>query len=202
MGRKITYIFGLGSGRCGTMSLSKILSYQIKTNITHEKIRLPWKIDIYRLNQLLSIFVHDKTQNQFIGDVAFYYLNYIDLIIQKLNNVKFICLIRDYNEILKSFLIKTKGYNHWDPNIPITKYEWYECFPKYHNMNKTKSIKRYIKEYYQKCYYYQNKYPNVFKIFSINDLNTIDGQNKIFDFINFNNPRKYNLNIKLNYSVN
>ena len=35
-------IFGLGTGRCGTMSLSKLLSHQKNSIISHELGGLPW----------------------------------------------------------------------------------------------------------------------------------------------------------------
>jgi len=45
-------IIGLGTGRCGTMSLSKLLSMQENTIVSHETgTPLPWDFDLASLQK-------------------------------------------------------------------------------------------------------------------------------------------------------
>lgn len=185
----MSIIIGLGSGRCGSTSLSVLLSEQKNINITHELIRLPWIINKKRFNKCM-----DQIGD---GDIAFYYLNYVDLIIERFKDVKFICLKRDKTQIINSLLKKTRGRDHWNPN-PKDDYIWYECFPKY-NVSKKQAVKLYVEDYYKQCYILQNKYPNLFKIFNLEDLNSKNGQNKIFKFLDIpDEDMIFNTNIKLN----
>lgn len=174
----IKHIFGLGSGRCGTTTLSALLNKQKNINVTHEIIRLPWIIDINRFNKCMNTIINKNIS----GDVSFYYLNYVDMIVNKFDNIKFICLKRDRQKTINSFIKKTKGRDHWNPN-PTSDYYWYECFPKY-NKPKLKSIQLYIDDYYKKCYSLQNKYPKIFKIFKTEILNSKHGQFELFNFLN------------------
>jgi hypothetical protein len=87
-------VLGLGTGRCGTRSFAKLLK-EWGMPASHEKYRLMW--------------LPDKKQLWFLvrylrADVAFYWLNYVDLVLEKCPDAKFICLKRPKKDTLDSYM--------------------------------------------------------------------------------------------------
>ena len=88
-------IISIGSGRCGSVSLSKFLSAQKLTNVIHEgriddkKIRklIKWENDENELFKWLEYLI-SFDNSKFIGDTGMYFLPYIQKIIQKYPSVK------------------------------------------------------------------------------------------------------------------
>lgn len=146
------FIFGLGTGRCGTMSLSCLLNYQNNANFTHEleSSKVPWKVDEEVFNILLGKI--NKRKQQFVGDVGLYYLPYYEHILN-LENSKFVILKRDKNSVVKSFIKKTQGMNHWishnGKKWRLSK--WDKCFPKFDLLSKQEAICKYYDLYYEIC---------------------------------------------------
>ena len=93
---------GLGSGRCGTLSLSTLLDAQYQVNVTHERgFRLPWNpVDYYLTLTLDSLF--KQYMGAWVGDVAYWYLPYVERILQLYPDTKFVCLRRDREETIAS----------------------------------------------------------------------------------------------------
>lgn len=203
---KKTYIIGLGTGRCGTKSLAKLLGECKESNVSHEFRRegydhyLNWYYneDVFqrRLNDFLTL------KGEFIGDVASYYLNYIEKFKEELPNLRVIYLYRNINEAVKSFMIKTqrpgdREVNHWlshkhklFQDDKVIKMMWDVCFPKYRNYKTKKGlIKRYCKEYAIKIKELKEKYPNLIFPVDIKVLNDRPIQKALFDFIGM--PKKY-----------
>ena len=92
-------IFGLGTGRCGTVSLSELLNIQAGFAVTHEsEPLLPWEFDKKAIEKKLEQLL--QYEGAVVGDVAFYYLPYVEYILSGYANAKFICLKRDKAETL------------------------------------------------------------------------------------------------------
>lgn len=190
-------IIGLGTGRCGTVSLSKLLQ-RAGLNVTHElKPVMSWCSDdiVHRVNTLNKARVD--------GDIAFWYLNYIEELNEKYgsDNIRFICMQRDPDEVVESFLKKTTGRNHWMKHNN-TKWKldpcWDKCFPKYEVKDKAAAIRLYCKGYHEKSKYYSRNLRN-FKVCNINELNTKDEVASIFNFLKLNiNITDDLINIKAN----
>lgn len=208
-------VFGIGTGRCGTVSLSKLLNSQKNSNFTHEiKPLLPWKFSKNEINKKLNQII--KRKPDYVGDIAFYYLPYVEYIIKKYPHTKFICLKRDKNETVESYDNKTGLKNHWINhdgkkfmNDPYDK-----CFPKNNDKSllKKQLISRYYDKYYSEVERLIKKYPNNILLFEMTyGLNTKKGINEILDFLEFpkNNrnikksikSNKYNLFILLYYKI-
>lgn len=90
-------IIGLGTGRCGTRSLTKLLN-ENGIPATHEKWRLVWKPDKERCLRVLKKMV-DAGES----DVGFYWLNYVDIVLSKYPSTKFVCFKREKEKVLESF---------------------------------------------------------------------------------------------------
>jgi hypothetical protein len=97
--RKI--IIGFGTGRCGTKSLAEFLNKQPGLNVTHEGVALGWYPAVADIDTHINHFF--KRNGDIIGDVGFYWVNYLDLILHRHSDVKVINLIRDDEEVVNSF---------------------------------------------------------------------------------------------------
>lgn len=157
-------IIGLGSGRCGTQSLSKLLNDCAYVHCTHERapsLGWEWNEENYqiRLEQFKKQFTH--------WDVDLHYLPYVERFIEDLEKLKFVVLKRDRQEVIDSFDVKTKLNGAW----PVRKKEWSDYF----NIKKTKKkdvIGAYYDSYYKEIDRLLEKYPDKIKMFATDDLNT------------------------------
>jgi hypothetical protein len=178
-------IFGIGTGRCGTVSLCELLNNQELSNFTHEeKPLLSWDGDTGELDDKIEEIL--SRNGTYIGDIAFYYLPYLEYILENYQGTKIICLKRDKNEVVKSYLKKTKGRNHWvNHGGYIWKHcIWDKCYPKYNAFFKRNAIKKYWDEYYKTVGNLSLKYPTSILIMDMHRaLNTEDGIVEILNFI-------------------
>ena len=72
------------------------------------------------------------------------------------------------------------GCNFWDDRWQRN-HLFRHSFPKY-IMDKEESVMQYIKDYYKKAREYEKAYPDIFKMFPIDYLNTEDGVASILSF--------------------
>ncbi len=177
-------VIGLGSGRCGTTSLAHLLNKQPHASVTHEEPPLlPWQVDAALLaERLAGLRARPET---LVGDVAFYYLPYVELIAAQLPNTRFVCLRRDREETVRSFVAKSEGVHHWiqhDGTQWQKSPDWDDCFPKYDLVDKTAAIGRYWDEYYARATELATQLPS-FRIFEMTALNDREGVEDLLDFI-------------------
>lgn len=234
-------VFGLGSGRCGTKSLQSLINSQDNAVCFHEinPTSMSWKDSeltvmsllrdfnnsIYKNERLLTIdrMTHNRKSPiekylntatiTTIGDVASYYLPYVEKILSNSEDVVFPCLIRDREEVVRSFInklhVKESSFksmyhkivnkkepyrNHWASNNANYYKDdiWDQLHPTIYNAKSIdESIRKYYDMYYQEARRLQDKYKEV-KIFSVSDLNSISGKEDILDFCRVDSP---NLNI-------
>ncbi len=186
-------VIGLGTGRCGTMSLAYLLDWQENSEVYHEKgsYIMPWKGGEKTIDKFLHWANELVKQKQLVGDVAFYYLNYVEYLLSLNPNIKFVCLQRDRASTVASYMKRTKDMNHWmrHEGTLWQKSSWDNCYPKYEVLNKEKAIERYWDDYYLIANELQTTYPNSFRIFQTSTLNTEAGQRAILAFIEIKNPR-------------
>ena len=177
---KNNIILGCGTGRCGTMSLAKLLNGCKESNIEHERgTVLPWIIDS---KKWISVYKEiNKLEGKYVGNVSFFYLNYIKKAIEDLG-AKVVILKRDKKKVVESFIDRGGGYNHFTQNKNTHKFDI--CFPKYEGLETRKAYEKYWIEYNKIAKELQEKYPENIKIFSVDKLNSKKGQDSIFDFCN------------------
>ena len=195
-------IIGLGTGRCGTVTLTSILNNQTDIHATHETSLSSWDTNVTDFNKTLDII--QKYNSTTVSDVSFYNLNYIENFINVREDTKFICLKRNKDEVIESYMKKTIGRNHWSGNSDnLIGYKedlkWDKCYPKY-NLPKEDALAMYWEDYYSIATEMEKLYPNNIKVFDMNTvLNTTTSQSEMLSFIDI--PEKYqiiNLNTKLN----
>src|SRR5882672_2759331 len=119
-------VIGLGTGRSGTASLAKLLNAQHDALCFHEmnpsSVRFtgtprpildggdPSMVTV-DLSRRVSAEAYDSLRRmkrvKLIGDIALYYLTYVEAIARHNPNVRFICLRRDVESTVKSWMKKT-----------------------------------------------------------------------------------------------
>jgi hypothetical protein len=138
-----------------------------------------------------------------IGDIAFYYLSYVEMIAEMNPNVRFVCLKRDKEETVQSWIRKA-GIDRWLSKrmgdriasaIVRTPYHtsrnfwmehdgtvwqldpvWDKCFPKFKSDTIEDAISQYWDYYYEESEKLVKKLPNVFRIFATETLEQPESQ--------------------------
>lgn len=225
-------IIGLGSGRSGSLSLSKLINNQNDSICFHEinPSCVKWSgskgailnmirefsdvinggdkdlitIDFSVPNRDLPLQNLNKNEQvSYIGEVAFYYLNYVEDIIKLYPDVRFPCIRRNKLDTVRSYskkmLIDQKASrirtllkpqrkrNHFmshDGCKWVYDSLWDKCFPKFEAGTLEEAIGLYWEYYYSKAEELAHKY-NQIQIFDLEDLNTPEGQTKILKFCNY-----------------
>lgn len=174
---KKSIIIGLGTGRCGTVSLANLLNSQRDTSVTHENDRhtMPWIV-----NEVLFESAFEKMCQRpgtHIGDVAFFWLPYASKLLEVSNNtVKFVILQRDKQQTCESYDKKTAGRNHWQVHDGTTYRHdniWDQCYPKVDSsLSRVQAIESYYDQYYNLCSHLPEE--NTFRIetHQLNDEST------------------------------
>tara|TARA_R110001583_G_scaffold60017_1_gene178696 strand:- start:2312 stop:3031 length:720 start_codon:yes stop_codon:yes gene_type:complete len=144
-----------------------------------------------------------------IGDIAYYYLTYVDEILAVNPAVKFVCIKRDKQSTVDSWMEKTAikrwpslwladrikslltrtpfhtAMNHWQEHDG-QKWElspvWDHTFPNFEAAGKRKAVEKYWDWYYLEAAEVEQKYPDNFKIFDISMLSHPEGQRAILMF--------------------
>lgn len=232
-------VIGLGTGRSGTASLTALLDRQPGGICFHEMNpsgavfsgnpqphinaikefravlgggnRTLLSVDYSRPSSVQS---YEKLQCMpevnLIGDIAYYYLNYVDELIRVEPECVFVCIQRDRAETvaswlkkssikrwrslwladkLKSWLTRTPfytEYNYWQEHDGSRWKKdpvWDSCFPKFEASTKEEAIGMYWDSYYFEAERLQQQYPERFRIFNVRDLSDAEGQKRILSFI-------------------
>ncbi len=231
-------IIGLGTGRSGTASLANLLNSQTDALCFHEMNPSCVKfagtprpilntIDEYQaildggdsamLTVDLSRGVAAKAYDELckmphlnlIGDIAFYYLTYVEKIAAHNSNVRFICLKRDRSKTVQSWirqaslgkwpskrlgdrissLIVREAYhesrNFWmehDGSVWQPDPVWDKCFPKFPGPTMQEAIEQYWDYYYEQSEVLAKKLPNVFRIVETEQINIPEFQSDLLSF--------------------
>lgn len=202
-------IIGFGTGRCGTNSLAYLLNNQHNSYITHEFFHID-KNNKHKKNNLSGPILDwnfnynkaEKVKQELInrniditGDISFYHINYINYYFENFENLKFIHIKREKEEVVNSFLKKTNksNVNRWLNN----KNGYNACFPNTHTKNITK--KEAISKYYDIYLNLVEKLKENIPIYEIytNDLNDSNKIEKLLNFLEINNHQIPN-NLKFN----
>ncbi len=232
-------VIGLGSGRSGTASLTALLDRQPGSICFHEMNpscavfsgnpqphvnaisefqtllrggdRAWLSIDYSRSSSVATYeklqVMHDLT---LIGDIAYYYLSYVDDLLRVAPECLFVCIKRDRQQTVSSWLKKSSikrwrslwiadrlkswltrtpfytEYNYWqehDGSQWKKDSVWDSCFPKFMAPSKEAAIGMYWDYYYLEADRLQKVYPDRFRVFDVQDLSHYEGQKRILSFI-------------------
>lgn len=179
-------IIGLGSGRCGTVSLYRLLNFQKDSSFNHESRPIvPWIFNKKIIDNKLEILLNKN--KKYVGDVSSSYLNYVEYILKKVPSARFVVLKRNREEVITSFMKNTKwlNVNFWKSpkkqKFGLVK-EYYEMHPKYDLDSKEEALGKYWDDYYNQVDVLIKKYPSNVKLFNTASLNSKEGIEKILSF--------------------
>ncbi len=177
------FIFGVGTGRCGTVSLSRLLNAQPGLTVTHEAVGGPiWRYDDRYINTLMEKMHRSTTP--VAGDIAYHLMPYLETLWDRYAGTKVICLRRDKKATITSFRTKLKGRGRpWQIGIwngPGKGWRDRAITPAIAGFEKT--ISTYYDQYYACAEYYQLARPLHFRIWPMEALNSAEGQREILRF--------------------
>ena len=118
----VSFVLGIGTGRCGTTSLTRLLKAQPGVHATHEaRPLLPWnprKSKENVVDRVCRLVAAAPPRARIVADVALYYLPYVATILRHWPATRVICLRRDRAEVIESFARKVREHwgdtvNHW-----------------------------------------------------------------------------------------
>lgn len=159
-GRRL--VFGIGTGRSGSLSLAALLAAQPDAAVSHEFAPveaddgtrrrfmkpLPWEVSERRLRRALRRLL--RSPCGVVGDVGSFWLPYLPFILIRYPATRVACLRRPREEVVASFLRKTGRRNHWMSHDgrewerdPL----WDRVFPKYEAASKEEAIGVYWDDY-------------------------------------------------------
>lgn len=178
-------ILVIGSGRCGTQSLARVVDQQPSAAFTHEKAPLlPWEVDFELLHAKIDSFLERRAA--IVGDAAFYYLPYIDQVLNHWPSTKIVCLKRNKEDTVKSFLKWTHSTHRWldHDGSQWHQEEWDKCYPKFDIADRDEACRRYWDLYYEQVDSLLGKFPGRIRIWEIDRaLNTKAGLRELLDFV-------------------
>ena len=186
---------GIGTGRCGTKSLAKLVDNCGGCSVFHEanwqtkqhkfNTPLPWEFDEKLAKQRIQNMKKRNGIYSLFGDVAFYYLNYLDYFIENYPTLKIVHIYRDKESVVNSYLAKTskeeslREYDNWTTGAKSIDKIWTHCFPKYDTADKKEAIGLYYDEYIRAT----KKYKNHMIEINVEEINTFVGKNRIFEYL-------------------
>lgn len=173
-------VIGCGTGRCGTMSLARLLNGCLGVTCTHERRPvLPWQFSERLFEQRVEALLGVKG---IVGDVCFSYLPYLEALLERVSGLSVLCLMRDRGQTVESFERATVDSNHWmnhDGSKWCHRPGWDECFPTYDVDNKHDALMLYWYEYTERITQIKLLYPDRVTIVPLDYIN--DNQDYIFD---------------------
>lgn len=189
-------IIGVGTGRCGTKSLTRLLEYQENTKAKHERFgpRVRWNCP----PNLWPMRLWNDTMRKDHGvscDVAFYWTPNVDSFVEwgrKYDrSVRVVGLKRDRQGTIES-------YNKWKPNSDHWSYhgfrdtkqdEWDHCYPSFCTDSKKEGIGRFWDYTYKMLEEFEDKYEEVKVFDSFDCFNTESGVKSILDHCGYDSPK-------------
>lgn len=203
------YVILIGTGRCGLNSLHYLINSCKNCSIANKVDELDgiisWKFNKRELNKTIDLL--SSKDSELVGVTGFYYINFIIPLFTKFkDNLKVVCIYRNKEEVVKSYLINTEydrlkiNLNHWQNNKYVNN-EWSKCYPTYSNLSKEKAIKKYYEVYKGKVITLKNLYKDNIFILNVKDLNSKDKQKELFSFLNIKKQDRVYQTIRLNKGV-
>jgi hypothetical protein len=193
--------FVMGTGRCGTKSYAYVLNEQKGVKAEHEIIKCNWNYHSNRIDKNIKhlsgiLNYHDV---YLAVAVALYFLPYAEYLIESYN-IKCICLKRNREDTINSYISKFKGRNYFDMNYVNSYYKgWNKCYPKFgFNVSLEDGLEIFYDNYYSISEYLQRRYPDNFKIYNMPKVLTdSEYQLSSLEFIGVKDPVPV-LDVKLN----
>jgi len=184
-------IIGIGTGRCGTLSLSRLLNLQPDAHVLHEKEpHLPWdRSEPKYIKAHIEGFHRRQERFKFVGDVAFYWLPYLPRLFREFTDVKVVGLWREKEGFIKSSIrllhspIWTKDGEHQKHPNPI----WEQSFPSYEAESREKVLGIFWEDYNSQMFALEEK--GRIQTFPMDMMHAEESQDVLFDWLGMKEHR-------------
>ncbi len=187
-------ILGTAPGLCGDEILAQILSRQPDWAISfQDRPLLPWVKNAAGPGIRQRIERWRATRKaRLIGDVASFYLPYLEEAIECEPGIRIVCLKRPVEEIVRAFCNWLDGAHpvptdHWLKRPAAGFYHdpfWTRIFPQYDVASREEGIARYCEEYYRVAGELAGKWPENVRIFDWRSvLEREAGQREMLSFV-------------------
>jgi len=188
-------VLGIGTGRSGSTSFTKLLSLQPGTYASHEHPpHLPWIPDQERFRFHVRRFGMLLSMLPCVADASHWWLPYLEDLLREFPDTRVVSLKRDRDEVIRSFESilgpEGGGQNHWvdHQGKGWQRNRWDQCFPKYPADSRPQAIGLYWDEYYSRVDALSEKYPDNLLQCNINELNNVERQSGILQFCGYDKP--------------
>jgi len=193
-------VIGIGTGRCGTVSLGRLLNLQPDAHITHEKRPLlPWDMEDKKpIKVQLDDLRRRQKRFKFAGDVASAWLPYLPRLFREFTDIKVVGLWRDKEGFVESFMRQSGPRDNWTKGAEVVQPEFCKCFPKYEAKTKEENLGLYWEEYNATMFDWEKK--GQVKTFPVDMLNAEESQDVLFDWLGMQDHRhrygRHNANLR------
>ncbi len=126
-----------------------------------------------------------------VGDVALYYLPYVQEILSRFPSAKFVVLQRARVETIRSYVSWVPQCNHWmrHDGSEWNLNNWDSCYPKYEAESREEALGQFWDDYYGTVELLCKKYSDAIRLFRMEELNSSAGVRRILDFCGFDEAK-------------
>ena len=168
-------ILGLGTGRCGTASLARLLAQQGLDCVHEREPTLSWE--------------NEPDASRHISqpgscDVALQYLPHVECLMGQFDDLRCVCLKRDREKTIASFARIRPLCSHWFSTKPDQTNVNDRSFPKY-DLPFEESVGRYWDDYYAKA---ESLECERFRVYPTETLNDPSGVRELLTFLGIPEP--------------
>jgi len=200
-----TIVLGVGTGRCGTQSLSRFLNQQPNATATHER-HIPIWGDAGVEEANFAIRELGQRRGAIAADVCFAYLPHLRRLLEADERVRVVAIRRDHDATIGSFKRKVAPRNHWvrhnGTRWRLDPY-WDPRFPKYEDVDEgdlAAAVSRYWYDYYDQVEQLLLEYPERVLLVETESLNRHEGVAEIASFCQVAAP-KLTVGVRTNAST-
>ena len=190
-------VFGLGSGRSGSTTLSALFAAQAHTCWSHEHPPMvAWgkdgrnEVDFHLTRMTLLARLY-----RVVVDVSHWWLPKLPALLQADPRARFVVIRRDRAATVASFirtkgLDKPQGINHWmnHDGVRFRRNAWDRCYPKFQVDDPEEAIGLYWDRYYTMADEAARRNPGQVRVFDIEALTDLSGQRAILEFCGYESP--------------
>ncbi|NQY79609.1 MAG: hypothetical protein HRT47_04785 [Candidatus Caenarcaniphilales bacterium] len=201
------FVLGIGTGRCGTQTLSTFLGLQ-KINTRHESLLMPWDFDQHQADNLIK-HLQDGVTIDYpdVGEINFSLVNYCEYLLENLSSLRIIVIKRAKEDTVNSWMKNQSYVNLWTNGShesfrqgDYLKYdELGNSFPKY-DLEKEKALAQFWDDYYEYAEALTKKYSSSIKIFDMHSLfSDVLKQKELLDFIEVEESKQFRYALNKNF---
>lgn len=186
-------LLGIGTGRCGTQSLSRLLETQVRTG--HERFVYgglfngmffpKWNAPEKHQRIVIDRIEKELKTNGMYSEIALYLLQYVRPLIARFPDIKVVVVERERAQVVESYMNKTKGKDHWchAPDRALYRPDpWDDCYPKYDTNDKRSAIGMYWDYYKTETDLLVSEFPDNVKKVKTEDLSDYVKCKEIMEF--------------------